>query len=525
MQYYDTEKSQFQLKHKDLCSLEKVKNKGESSRNINVQVSRSPSPVKSSDFFPKMFFDSRKGTSILFLCSPAFKYVEKIMKNEFLKTPVLFTKPSKTFSEKLVDLRNKEKIGKSKGSIRKAVFSKGFIKSTEKNKLANQRIFQVIGNKRDFFLSSEKDSYDPYSSLYLSKRTISHDELSLYLEGKKIVLLPELLKTVTAPSYELPDFDGDWIVMGIVAYKSIPKYIQTEKKDMDIKSKYCVLTLTDLKWEISLFLFRGAFERYWKTQVGYVIAILNPGIMKPKKIDSGEFSLVLSYEYDSLLELGLSRDLGFCSALKRDGKQCTAWVDICHSEVCGFHVDQGMRKARNSRMEVAVGTKLCSPKKSKYMLTKVGYSNGPKSAEGLLSEHTGWVHDPWNGNIFIMPNTFSSYKQYALSAKKVEKIHKFQKNAHESNMTWRFLASEYIPKKSISDISKSNIEAMSSISVTPDENSTDNHTRPFSVQSIKRIGFDPYNHTSQISRQSSHSTSRSLSLNTHYSSDSELEII
>ncbi|CCJ29243.1 unnamed protein product [Pneumocystis jirovecii] len=479
---------------------------------VNIQVLRSPSP-ESNILSADVFLDTEKGKS---------------KKDTLLKMPILPIKPFKTFSEKLVDLRNKERTKKIRMNFQESTLSKGFMVSNEKNKSQDQGIFQVIQNKRVLSPLFEEGFYDPYSMLYLSKRNISHDELSSYFKGKKIFLLHVLLKTVIAPAYELPNDGYDWVVIGIIAYKSIPKYIQNKEKDIDMKSRYCVLTLTDLKWEITLFLFSDAFERYWKVQVGYIVAILNPGIMKPKKIDSGCFSLVLSHEYDSLLELGLSRDLGFCNALKRDGKQCAAWVDIRHSEICAFHLDQGLRKTKNARTEIAVGTQLYSPKKNKYMSTKVGYSTGFKSAEGLLFEHTGWVHDPWNGNVFIMPNFSSSYKYDVLDTKKIEKKrHRLQRQAQESNVLRKFPISQNISQNVVLSTSKSETESICPVLSNSLESSTHLHVRPFSAQSIKRIGFDPYASYNHLFQTPCLSTSSAclLSSNTCYSSDSELEII
>lgn len=485
-----------------------TKNKRKLSSDVYVQVLRSPSPVNSQNFPIDMF---------------SFTNNRKVENNMFLKkTSVLPVKLSKTFSEKLSNLRAKEMTEKEKITAQRKGLSKSFMKLNGKNMSINHEIFQVSQSKGISSLS-EKDFYDPYSMFYFSKRIISHDELSSYFKGKRIFLLSTLLKTVTAPSYELPDPDNDYVVIGIIAYKSIPKYIQTEKKDMDIKSRYCVLTLTDLKWEISLFLFDEAFKRYWKIQVGYIIAILNPGIMKPKNIDSGDFCLVLSHEYDSLLELGVSRDLGFCNAMKRNGKQCTAWVDIRHFEVCGFHVDQGMYKTKNSRMEIASGSQLYSPKKNKYISTRVGYSKGPKPAEGLLAEYTGWVHDPWNGNVFMVSNFSYDYERDGLDVKKTERMrNRLQKQTQESNMIKRFLAYEDVLHKTSLDSLKNKIKSVSSVSL---ENSSNLRPEPFSARSIKRIGFDPYSHLASESRLSTRPIEHLLSRDICYSSDSDLEII
>ncbi|KAL9579321.1 MAG: hypothetical protein Q9203_006743, partial [Teloschistes exilis] len=47
--------------------------------------------------------------------------------------------------------------------------------------------------------------FEPFSSLHLSKRLIPHESLTKALTGKSILLLPDLLSTVKAPDYSLPD--------------------------------------------------------------------------------------------------------------------------------------------------------------------------------------------------------------------------------------------------------------------------------------------------------------------------------
>jgi minichromosome maintenance protein 10 len=115
-----------------------------------------------------------------------------------------------------------------------------------------------------------------------------------------------------------------------------------------------VMLLTDLKWELDLFLFDSAFEKLWKLTVGTIIAILNPNFMPPPRgrADTGKFSLSLNSNADTVLEIGAARDLGFCKSVKKDGKTCTTWVDKRHTEVCDFHVNETLRKTHANRMEV-----------------------------------------------------------------------------------------------------------------------------------------------------------------------------
>lgn len=137
--------------------------------------------------------------------------------------------------------------------------------------------------------------------------------------------------------------------------------------------------------DIDLFLFGQAFQETWKLQKGMVIVLLNPQIYKQKSgksfnlrmtsnktplsrqskalpgqqsdsRDVSEIQDALELEGgESILEVGLSRDWAGCEALKADGTVCGEWVDVRHSRICAWHVDQGMKRARKGRMEYAVG--------------------------------------------------------------------------------------------------------------------------------------------------------------------------
>jgi minichromosome maintenance protein 10 len=222
----------------------------------------------------------------------------------------------------------------------------------------------------------EQDSpnFETYSSLHLSNRILPQPFLSRTLHEKTVFRIPDLLRTVKAPEFELPDVDGDYVVFGIVASKSEPrekdtsKYITKKEVDpyddgLNNTNRYMVITLTDLKWTIDLFLFDTAFPRYYKLTEGALIAILNPTIMPPpkNKTDTNRFSLVVSSSDDKILEVGIARDIGFCKAVRRDGKTCQSWVDARKTEFCDFHVDLQVRRAQSQRMGVNTGPGMFGP--------------------------------------------------------------------------------------------------------------------------------------------------------------------
>jgi len=212
--------------------------------------------------------------------------------------------------------------------------------------------------------------FEPFSTLHLSKRLLPNPFLTRTFAARPILTLPSLLSTIKSPTYNLPPaLDNDFIVLGIIASKSSPlshrdahrttstsitSTAEAAESETNARGKYMVLTLTDLKWSLDLYLFTTAYTRFWKLTPGTLIAILNPSIMPPPpgKQDTGRFSLVLNSSDDTVLEIGTSRDLGWCKSVKRDGKLCGSWVDKRHTSVCEFHVDRVVERTRAARMEV-----------------------------------------------------------------------------------------------------------------------------------------------------------------------------
>ena len=232
--------------------------------------------------------------------------------------------------------------------------------------------------------SSEDDRtllYDPYSQLYLSHRALPQSflERTLSADTHTCIQLPQLLKQVKAPDYELPGLEEkDIVIVGVVASKSSPldrrqshniassANIANGKNEQDGKwddgsqnqKKFMVLQICDLTWSVDLYLFGTALPRYHRIIPGTVVAILNPGVMPPRKgtEDTGAFGLTLHQGEDTVLEIGSARDLGFCSAIRKDGKHCQSWVNLTKTEICEWHLNAQIKKTQASRMGVNTGT-------------------------------------------------------------------------------------------------------------------------------------------------------------------------
>ncbi|KAI9844743.1 MAG: hypothetical protein M1837_005276 [Sclerophora amabilis] len=253
-------------------------------------------------------------------------------------------------------------------------------------------------------------SFESFSGLHLSKRGLPHNILTRTLSGKHLSPIPQLLKDVKSPNFDPPDVEGDWVVLGVVAAKSNP--LDHKKNDKDEKGskqenkrgKFMALTLTDLKWELDLYLFSSAFERFWKLTPGTVVAILNPSVMPPPpgKIDTGKFSLTLHSSDDTILEIGTARDLGFCKSMKKDGKLCNQWVDKRHTEFCAFHVDISVRKTMAGRMEVNTMGRLFDPD-SKHRINHRSRS-GPDTSKSEWNKQGGNRDVHSGARYFVAPS-------------------------------------------------------------------------------------------------------------------------
>jgi minichromosome maintenance protein 10 len=223
--------------------------------------------------------------------------------------------------------------------------------------------------------SGDPALYEGLSGLHLTTRILPHSFLrrTLPTDDYTVLKIPDLLRQVTSPAYELPDSIVSCAIVGIIASKSSPFNQKTkgeekspstgdwEKKWDDgsqNQKRFMVFELTDLKWRVNLFLFGTAVPRYHRLTPGTVVAILNPGIMPPKrgKEDTGAFSLTLNNSDDTVLEIGTARDLGFCNAIKKDGTECGDWVNSSKTSICEFHLSAQIAKTQSKRMGVNTGS-------------------------------------------------------------------------------------------------------------------------------------------------------------------------
>ncbi|KAF2085006.1 hypothetical protein K490DRAFT_47744 [Saccharata proteae CBS 121410] len=295
----------------------------------------------------------------------------------------------KSFSERLLESRTGQKEKEAKEERIRNTRTRGFgintrddgatgprASSQQSSDSTASRVNGRSNTNPEAPPSSSEDtaSIEPFSGIHLSKRLLTHSTVTRAFADKELYTLPRLLHDVKGPDYEPPDVEGDYVVLGVIASKSDPRNTKMNNKiastgdpdeaEAENRSKFMVIRLTDFKWEIDLFLFGTAFSSFWKLTPGTLIAIHDPSIMPPRNRATGQFSLKLGSSEDTILEIGQSRDLGFCKAIKKDGQECGAWIDKRKTEYCEFHVSLQVDKAKRGRMEVN---------------TMVGFGKDPKS--------------------------------------------------------------------------------------------------------------------------------------------------
>jgi minichromosome maintenance protein 10 len=263
--------------------------------------------------------------------------------------------------------------------------------------------------------SNEDPILEPYSGFHMRNRRTDHNTLTRMFSGKEMYSIPRLLKEVKSPGYDPPDCESDYVVLGIIANKSaplehknrFPKVVHSAgSEESSTHSKFMVMRLTDLKWELDLFLFDTGFETFWKLTPGTVVAILNPAIMPPRDRNTGAFSLKLSSSEDTLLEIGTATDLGFCKANRANGSECLAWVDGRKTEFCEYHISLKVDKARKGRMQfnTMIGGKTVSSKRGRGRGSGRGRTFGFHD-KGLISEGRTYdrsIHE----TIYLAPQEF-----------------------------------------------------------------------------------------------------------------------
>ncbi|WVQ83949.1 hypothetical protein IAT38_006094 [Cryptococcus sp. DSM 104549] len=141
----------------------------------------------------------------------------------------------------------------------------------------------------------------------------------------------------------------------------------------------------------------GAYEKWCNLATGSVIAIMNPRVWRNLRGGAHaphplEFPLGLNpTSAESICLIGLSRDIGRCVAIQRDGNRCKSWIDTRQGKVCEYHIHLAVKSGRSKRAEFTASTSSMAlmsaraPGSSKDRYDPDTYN--PKNKTGLLPRH------------------------------------------------------------------------------------------------------------------------------------------
>lgn len=196
--------------------------------------------------------------------------------------------------------------------------------------------------------SSSSSHVYTYGGIAISHPKLSSSVLESRLSGRKIIHISKIQSKL-----KNNDIEGDWLTIGVLVKKV------AQKKTANGKN-FSVWQLSDLgvgteNQTVGFFLFGDTYKEHWKIQVGTVIGLLNPTIMKQEKSTYQELSISLDNP-KKLMEIGLAKELGVCKGIrKNDGKSCSMFVNTSYGEYCEYHILKAFKKASASRMELQSG--------------------------------------------------------------------------------------------------------------------------------------------------------------------------
>lgn len=243
----------------------------------------------------------------------------------------------------------------------------------KKTELLCHRIYTFNGEILNEHKPLDVDERDELSGINLDRRYVPLLTLQKNTKNIKVLRLPKLFSKVRAPNFLEPEY-SNWMVLGVISKKTEPRMTNSEKP-----VKFFSITLTDFQFDLNVLFFgKGVVEKYFKLRIGDLIAVLNPEIMPSKKMEGGEgpksstFGLKISKETNNILELGHSKDLGFCQFfVKSRSKPCGAPINKSHENYCAYHKEIKMRQGSARRVEISSSVTMRAPVIKGYQQTLV----------------------------------------------------------------------------------------------------------------------------------------------------------
>ncbi|QLQ81962.1 hypothetical protein HG537_0G02160 [Torulaspora globosa] len=231
-------------------------------------------------------------------------------------------------------------------------------------KLLSNRVytFRGIDGKKEY-KAINTDELEEFSDQWISQRFVPKDELHETLHEIKILRLNKLFAKVKPPKFSEPQY-SNWAVVGIISGKGEIKFTSAEKP-----RKYFKFTLTNFQHNLDVYIFgKKSVERYYGLRVGVIAAILNPEVLPWRPSGQGNFiksfNLRISHDFPCILEIGQSRDIGWCSGFnKSQQKPCGAPINKAKETYCDYHKETRFRSNHAKRIELNGSSALGAPTK------------------------------------------------------------------------------------------------------------------------------------------------------------------
>ncbi|KAK6096060.1 hypothetical protein MT418_003934 [Batrachochytrium dendrobatidis] len=222
---------------------------------------------------------------------------------------------------------------------------------------------------------------EPISGFRIKNRLVSKDQFAERMLNRQVIPISQIRSNMTDN-----DIIGDWVVIGIIIFKSECK----KTKDGDV---FCMLRIGDLRGSsVNLFMFRDVCQSHSNEQVGSLVAILNPKIIRPSE---SRATLGLDLDHTKKwMKIADFTDLGYCKGTLQNNKCCSQPIDRMQGQYCEIHLSSNYKSAKSNRQEFASGNAafhVGNPSK-KLSGKQRSYSNDGTyvlSGQTLSTTHTG----------------------------------------------------------------------------------------------------------------------------------------
>ncbi|CAL8318390.1 unnamed protein product [Lota lota] len=183
---------------------------------------------------------------------------------------------------------------------------------------------------------------EKYSGLRLRNPLVSSCEMDRKMADRRLIRLSQLPQRVVQEKLE----ESDWVTFAVL----ISKVTKQSKGNGNTFSAWTLSDLHDLDVCVTLMLFGNEHKEHWKTEVGTVIGVLNPNLMKQR---DGYNGVSLSVDNpQKVLLMGTAQDYGTCKGMKKNGDPCSKIVNMYECQFCQYHVKAQYKKMSSKRAEL-----------------------------------------------------------------------------------------------------------------------------------------------------------------------------